>query len=163
MIAGEILKAVAVVSEDGVAGDDVQVRLDVTVGICCLLIRNCQHGLIGESCCDKGAGDFLVLTKKICHVTEKRLKSGYVGLSKALTCSAQVLIIFACCRVNTEEEGSVKLVPGLYGEIGTLRFQFIEGFQVWLGLLFWPEVDDIQNDTRLESDIVSKRPIMEGF
>lgn len=99
----------------------IQVRLDITVGICCLLIWDCQHGLVREPGGNKGTSDFLVLTQKFRHVPEKCLKGSHIGPSKALTRRAQVLVLFACCGIGGKEEGSVELVPGHHGDIRSYR------------------------------------------
>lgn len=70
----------------------IQVRLDITIWVCRLLIWNCQHSLVRISSGNKGAIDFQVLTVKVCKVGEERLKGSNISLFKALTRTVKMLV-----------------------------------------------------------------------
>lgn len=49
-------------------GGYIQMRLNITIWICCLVVWDPQNGLIWESLGNKGAPDFRMLAVEVCEV-----------------------------------------------------------------------------------------------
>lgn len=137
--------------------ENVQMRFDVTIGICCVFVWDRYRSIVRKSGDDCRACNFGILTVEVDEVGKEGLESSHVRLFDALACRIQILITLASCRIGSEEERSIEYVPRNLSNVALLWLKVEKWCKIWHDLLLRAIVNDVDHNVCLERNLFSKR------